>query len=223
MRNITAALGASTALALASPALAGLVTGTTDIQAMYAGFGFADAEAPDPFGFVDVATIADPVVGSLVLLGGSIPGTGSFSSRLEYAFDEGEDVFNFTAGLLAAPFTGTPFEYAVAGSRLDVTTETFLRISLRGLLSGSGAGRGYLNLFGDGSPVTLIAPSADEIAIDLIVGPGAYIILWGSIVGPLGGSAEFEGTLTLTSVPAPGSAALLVAAGLLTGIRRRRG
>jgi hypothetical protein len=40
--------------------------------------------------------------------------------------------------------------------------------------------------------------------------------------GPSGGSADFEGSVTLTLVPAPGAVALLAAAGLVL-TRRRRG
>jgi hypothetical protein len=91
------------------------------------------------------------------------------------------------------------------------------------MLEGSGGGLAGFNVLGDPVPPVFFAVTGDPVAYDLFLAAGTYSFAWGVLVGPTGGSARFEGEMSFVSVPAPGTAALLVTAGLLTGRRRRRG
>jgi hypothetical protein len=221
--TIRTSLAAATTLLVAAPALAG-ITFTPSVDLMIIGNGFVDAESPDPISGVDSALIAAPPEGSLLLMGGTVPGVGSFATRLEFdRLDDDRAVFAFDNQLTVSDLSGSGFEFAMSGSRVTITSETPLLVSLRGMLEGSGGGLAGFNVLGDPVPPVFFAVTGDPVAYDLFLAAGTYSFAWGALVGPTGGSARFEGEMSFVSVPAPGTAALLVAAGLVTGRRRRRG
>lgn len=209
------------ALALAAPAFAGISFGPS-VSRMAIGTGFIDAEAPDPFSAADSAVIDSPPVGSLLIMGGVFPGVGDFFAELSFSdVDDDRVVFSFSNGLNAAPFGGTGFEFAMSGNRLTFSAETEVLITLSGDLLTEGGGVAGLNVLGDAVPPVFFSDDG-LVEYAFRIGPGVHTIGWGALVSPAGGATGFEGTISFVAVPAPGSAALLVAAGLVTGRGRRR-
>jgi hypothetical protein len=209
------------ACGLAAPAFAGVSFGPS-ISRMLIGNGFVDVEAADPWGYTDSALIDSPPVGSTLIMGGIVPGVGDFFAELSFS-DEDADraVFSFSSGVNAVAFGGSGYEFAMSGNRVTFSTETELLVTLRGdLLTEGGGLAGFNVLNGSASPVFFSDDGIVEHSI--LLGPGVHTIGWGALVNPLGGATGFEGTVSFVAVPAPGSAALLIAASLVTGRRRRR-
>jgi hypothetical protein len=205
-----------------APAFAGIVGGTNTIDLMQTGSGYIDLENPGQDSFRDLTTIVNPPVGSFLFLGGVIPGVESFYGELGFeSINESVARFEFRNEIEVVPFALPDYEWAFSGNRLVFTTVVPVEIFLLGNLSVAGAGLGFLEVYGDDSPA-LVNPFGGEWGVFLTLGAGTHIIAWGAMSGPSGGSADFEGSVTLTLVPAPGAVALLAAAGLVL-TRRRRG
>lgn len=215
-------LASSVAVALASPALAGITFGGS-VGQMMVGVGFIDADAADPFDSTDSALIDLPPVGSYLLIGGQVPGIGVLASHLVFGEQLTDRlVFQFESVASVAEFGGTPYEAASAGNRVTITVDTEFVVSLRGTLMGSGAGLGAFNVVGDSLAPVYFTPSGDPIAYDRVFGPGTYTFGFGSLVGPAGGASDFMGEVSFIAIPAPGTAALLVVAAGMVSRRRRR-
>lgn len=209
-------------LLLASPALAG-ITFSTSIERMAIGVGYVNVGATDPFTSVDSAFIDQPPEGSFLLMGGTVPGVNAFAASLTLTgTPAGRADFSFANTAFAVDFSSTAFEYATSGSRVTITSDTDVLVSLNGTLDGSGAGTAVVNLLGGVVPPHFFAVTGTPISYAILLPAGTHSIGWGAVVLPSGGAAEFEGTMSFIAVPAPATAVLLVAAGGLVATRRRR-
>jgi hypothetical protein len=207
---------------IVTPALAGVTGGSNTIDLMQTGSGYIDLDNPGQDSFEDLTSIINPPVGSFLFLGGVIPGVESFYGELGFeSINESVARFEFRNEIEVVPFALPDYEWAFSGNRLVFTTVVPVEIFLLGNLSVAGAGLGFLEVYGDDSPA-LVNPFGGEWGVFLTLGAGTHTIAWGAMSGPSGGSADFEGSVTLTLVPAPGAVALLAAAGLVL-TRRRRG
>jgi hypothetical protein len=207
---------------LVAPAFAGIVGGTNTIDLMQTGSGYIDLENPGQDSFEDLTSIADPPVGSFLFLGGVIPGVESFFGELEFSsLSESTARFDFLNEIEVVPFALPDYEWAFSGNRLLFTTVVPVEVTLFGSLMTSGAGLGFLEIYGDDAD-PFVNPIGGEWGVSFTLGAGTHAIAWGAMSGPSGGAAEFAGSMTLTLIPAPGAVALLAAAGLILS-RRRRG
>ena len=217
--RIFAALAAASAVA---PALAGIIGGTNEITLMQTGSGYIDLNNPGQDSFRDLTSITNPPVGSLLFLGGVIPGVEAFYGRVEFlSVDATTARFGFRNEIEVIPFALPEYEWAFSGNRLSFTTVVPVELALYGELDVDGAGLGFLEVYGDGQN-PYVNPFGGDWGIGLTLAAGTHTIAWGAMSGPSGGFADFEGGITLTLVPAPGAVALLAAAGLVLP-RRRRG
>jgi len=217
------ALGASVAaatLAVAPTASAGLLFGGgNSIDLMQVGTGYIDVADPGQSEFTDLAQIFSPPVGSSLLLGGSIPGVESFYSELAFTNLDGPiATFEFESDI---DIESIPPEYDIsfAGSRLVFNTVVPVLLTLTGTVTSDGSASGFFYLYGTSAPIFLFG----TVNYTVEIGPGTTEIAWGVLgqdTSPTN-DAVFAGSLSLTLVPAPGAVALLAAAGLLAGRRRR--
>lgn len=209
-------------LLLASPALAG-ITFSTSIERMAIGVGYVDVGEPDPIASVDSAFIDQPPEGSFLLMGGTVPGVDAFAASLTLTgTPAGRADFSFANTVSAVDFGSTVFEYTISGSRVTITSDSEVLVSLTGTLEGSGAAVAAINVLGGVLPPHFFTVTGDPVSYALLLPAGTHTIGWGAIVGPSGGTAGFEGTVSFIAVPAPGTALLVVAAGALVATRRRR-
>lgn len=217
------ALGASVAaatLVVAPTASAGLLFGGgNSIDLMQVGTGYIDVADPGQSEFTDLAQIFSPPVGSSLLLGGSIPGVESFYSELAFTNLDGPiATFEFESDI---DIESIPPEYDIsfAGSRLVFNTVVPVLLTLTGTVTSDGSASGFFYLYGTSAPLFLFG----TVNYTVEIGPGTTEIAWGVLgqdTSPTN-DAVFAGSLSLTLVPAPGAVALLAAAGLLAGRRRR--
>jgi len=209
-------------LLVVAPASAGILAGSTDV--MLVGAGYIDEQDPSWENLADFATIADPPVGSFISVASGIPAVETFLSYLRFDGLSGNTaVFVFENTAQAAPFAaGSPYEAAFAGNRLTITSSFGFVITLQGTLLGTGAGRGGFNVLGGGEAPVIFDPAAGTVLYSRTIGAGTQTIGWSALVGPLGGTADFTGTMTVTFIPAPAAVSLLAISGLVGGGRRRR-
>jgi len=217
------ALGASVAaatLVVAPTASAGLLFGGgNSIDLMQVGTGYIDVADPGQSEFTDLAQIFSPPVGSSLLLGGSIPGVESFYSELAFTNLDGPiATFEFESDI---DIESIPPEYDIsfAGSRLVFNTVVPVLLTLTGTVTSDGSASGFFYLYGTSAPIFLFG----TVNYTVEIGPGTTEIAWGVLgqdTSPTN-DAVFAGSLSLTLVPAPGAVALLAAAGLIAGRRRR--
>lgn len=212
----------SLAVALASPALAGITFGGS-VGQMTIGVGFVDSEAPDPYFASDSATTANPPSGSYLTMGGWFPGRGVIRSGLVFSGSPSDRrVFTFENVLELSDFSSTSYDFAASGNEVILTSETEFIVSLRGTLLTSGGGGAGFDVLSDALAPVYFTGADNPIALDVTLGPGTYTFGWGATVGPAGGSAEFRGEMSFIAIPAPGTAALLMLAmGVMTSYRRR--
>jgi hypothetical protein len=209
---------AAASLGLAAFAQAGVVSG--EVQRMEAGAGFLDLDFPMPDPFFDLASIVTPPVGSFILVEESIPDIRAYRSRLGFMSIDGVDAnFDFENSMTLSPWHLGDYEFAFAANRLAFTSDLGVIVTLTGDLATSGTGYGFFEVGGDLAGLVTFGESM--VSYSVALGPGAQVISWGSLVGNAGGFADFEGTVTLTLVPGPGSFALFVAAGAVARRRRR--
>lgn len=207
---------------IAAPASAGFLVGNTD--AMIVGAGYIDLEDPSWENLADAALIENPPVGSFISVASGIPGVETFLSYLRFDGLSGNTaVFVFENIAQAAPFSpGSPYEAAFAGNRLTITSSIDFVITLQGTLLGTGAGRGGFNLIGSGESPVIFDPAAGPVLYSRTISAGTRTFGWSALVGPLGGTADFVGTMTVTFIPAPAAVSLLAITGFVGGRRRRR-
>jgi hypothetical protein len=213
------------AVAISGSAFAGIVGGSAGIDSMQVGRGYVDFQDPSGGG-ASTATIANPPVGSLLLLGGGIPNVERFLSVLEFTSAETDSsgslsTFDFRNELEVDPFEGPEFEFAFAGNRLEFTTAGSADFSFTASLDVSGGGAMFVYNYSTGALI-LVDESYEEVNVTVLFDAGTHTIAWGVLAGTGGGFGDLEGTATLFVVPAPGVAALLAMAGLVLGHRRRR-
>lgn len=209
-------------VAIASPALAG-ITFEGSVGQMLIGVGFVDNDASDPFDFTDSALIDNPPVGSYLAMGGWVPGVGTLVSDLKYRERLADRVvFEFENNLNILDFSSSPFEFAAAGNRVTLTSDTLFVVSLRGTLVGTGAAGAAFNVLSDSLAPVIFTPADSPIVFDVVLGPGTYTFGWGAVAAPAGGMSDFAGDISFIAIPAPGTAALLVVAAGMVSARRRR-
>ena len=124
-------------LLVVAPASAGILAGSTDV--MLVGAGYIDEQDPSWENLADIATIADPPVGSFISVASGIPAVETFLSYLRFDGLSGNTaVFVFENTAQAAPFAaGSPYEAAFAGNRLTITSSFGFVITLQGTLLGT--------------------------------------------------------------------------------------
>lgn len=209
---------------LVAPAWAGIVGGSNSIDLMETGAGYVDLKDPGNDDFHDVIGVENPPVGTNIFLEGFIPGVQAFSSDLTFTTITGSGNetarFDFENGLSVAPFALPDFEWAFAGNRLVFTTVVPVEVFLLGEVTVADSGLAFFGVYGDGEP-PLVNPIGGVWGVSRTLAAGTHTIAWGAMAGPSGGSASFNGFLTLTLVPAPGAVALLATAGLVLPRRRR--
>lgn len=180
------------------------------------------------------------------VLGGSLPSQGTWIAGMSYDSMAGAmSTFTFTTQVSANAFAlgaggvdGSDYTTAAASVTINNTQQVSVSWHSNAFTA-SGAGDAFIAIclsppdpVGDEpeQPSTLVyfqRFSASSGAIDITVlldaiGPGSqYVIGWGAGAGMGGGSASFDGQFTVTTVPAPGAACLLVAALCRVGRRRR--
>lgn len=187
---------------------------------MQAGAGFLDLDHPVPDPFADLVTIASPPVLSHLRIEEMVPDIRSYHSELAFfSIDGPVATFGFDDAIVLAPWHLGEYEFAFAGSRLAFTSELGVIVTLTGELVASGTGYGFFDVGGDLEGLVTFGESM--VSYTTTLGPGLQTIAWGSIVGNAGGYAGFEGTVTLTLIPGPGSLALFAAAGAIARRRRR--
>lgn len=213
-----AAIGLAT-----TSASAGVVGGNHTIEYMQIASGFIDIENPSSSTFTDFTTIHDPPVGSFLDLQATIPGTRSFVGGLDFISCDGVvSRFDFEFEAETVPFDASGLEFFFSGGRIDVTSSVEFRVTLQGLVGGSGGGLAFLYDYDDAAP-HLFFPSSEPVDFGVTFAAGSHRIAWGALVDATGGDADLGGTLTFTFVPGPGAIALLgLATGALRGSRRRR-
>jgi len=217
------ALGTSVAAAtlmVSSTVSAGILFGgDNSIDLMQVGHRYINTADPGEIEFTDLAQIFSPPVGSSLLLGGSIPGVEAFYSDLTFTSLVGPTAtFEFESDIDIETIP-PEFEISFAGSRLVFNTVVPVLLTLTGTVTSDGSASGFFYLYGTAVPVFLF----DSVNYSVEIGPGTTAIAWGVLgrdTSPTN-DAVFAGSLSLTLVPAPGAVALLAAAGLIAGRRRR--
>lgn len=209
---------------MVAPAWAGIVGGPNSIDLLQTGSGYVDLDNPGNDSFQDVISVVDPPVGSFLFLDGGIPGVEAFASEIEFtsitgAFGETAR-FDFENDITVVPFALPEFEWAFAGNRLQFTTVVPVEVFLFGAVTTAGGGLAFFEIYGDGAG-PFINPVSSDWGVSVVLGAGTHKIAWGAMAGPSGGSAGFDGFVTLTLVPTPGAVALLAAAGVVLPRRRR--
>lgn len=213
---------------VAAPAFAGVVGGTGSVDFMQTGIGYVDLEAGTEQ-FEQLVTLVNPPVGSYLLLGGGIPGVETFFGGIEFLSVEGPVArFASTNSIEVDPFAFPENEWAFAGNRVQFTTDVPVEVNLDAILNPEspggfldGAGVGFLEIYGDSSG-PFINPVSGAWNLKFVLAAGTHTLAWGALCGPAGGSAELDGVLSLTLIPAPGALALLAVAGLVGNRRRGR-
>lgn len=214
------------AAAITGTTFAGIVSTPADFASMQVGRGFLDVQ--NPFGSgVNTATIANPPVGSFLLIGSGIPNVERFLSVLEftevYATPDGHaSRFDFRNEIEVDPFASSAFEFAFAGNRLEFTADAPTSFTVAGSVSIAGGGALFVYDYADPQSLFIMDVPLEAFAYSFTLDAGSHTIAWGVLAEPEGGLAEWEGSASVLVVPAPAAAVLLVMAGLVAGHRRRR-
>jgi hypothetical protein len=222
-------LSASVTIGMVGSASAGFFAGgdgpSGTIDQMMVGDGYFDFSTGGGFDFVDIVSVSNPPLGTVVDLFVDIPGVETTGALLEWTAVDGNTV-TFNSATLLELYSGLPdgFDGAFAGQRLTFTTSVAVELNISSLLSTQGNGVGFFYNYyqpGNYEPVLFFGDFDYSITLEA----GTSTIAWG-VLGALDeagnpATAEMLSTVSLTLVPAPGSIALLGVAGLL-GARRRR-
>jgi hypothetical protein len=221
-------LSASVTIGMVGSASAGFFAGgdgpSGTIDQMMVGDGYFAFSTGGEFDFVDIVSVSNPPLGTVVDLFVDIPGTETTGALLEWTAVDGNTV-TFNSATLLELYSGLPagFDGAFAGQRLTFTTSVAVELNISSLLSTQGNGVGFFYNYqpGNNEPVLFFGDFDYSITLEA----GTSTIAWG-VLGSLDeagnpATAEMLSTVSLTLVPAPGSIALLGVAGLL-GARRRR-
>ncbi|MGA1399370.1 MAG: PEP-CTERM sorting domain-containing protein [Phycisphaerales bacterium] len=221
-------LSASATICMVGSASAGFFAGGDgpygNIDQMMVGDGYFDFSTGGGFDFVDIVSVSDPPLGTVVDLFVDIPGVETTGALLEWTASDGATA-TFNSATLLELYSGLPagFDGAFAGQRLTFTTSVAVELNISSLLSTQGNGVGFFYNYQPGNyePVLFFGDFDYSITLEA----GTSTIAWG-VLGALDeagnpATAEMLSTVSLTLVPAPGSIALLGVAGLL-GARRRR-
>jgi hypothetical protein len=220
-------LSASVTIGMVGSASAGFFAGgdgpSGTIDQMMVGDGYFDFSTGGGFDFVDIVSVSNPPLGTVVDLFVDIPGAETTGALLEWTAVDGNTV-TFNSATLLELYSGLPdgFDGAFAGQRLTFTTSVAVEVNISSLLSTQGNGVGFFYNYQPGyEPVIFFGDFDYSITLEA----GTSTIAWG-VLGALDeagnpATAEMLSTVSLTLVPAPGSIALLGVAGLL-GARRRR-
>jgi len=226
--RLAGVLSASAATCMVGTASAGFFFGgdgpSGTIDQMMVGDGYFDFTAGGAFDFVDIVSVSNPPLGTVVDLYVDIPGVETTGALLEWSAVDGDTV-TFDSATLLELYSGLPdgFDGAFAGQRLIFTTSVAVEVNLASTLSTQGNGVGFFYNYQPGNYEPVIFFGDFDYSITLEAGTNT--IAWG-VLGALDevgnpAMAEMLSTVSLTLVPAPGSVALLGVAGLL-GARRRR-
>ncbi len=221
-------LSASATICMVGSASAGFFAGgdgpSGTIDQMMVGDGYFDFSTGGGFDFVDIVSVSNPPLGTVVDLFVDIPGVETTGALLEWTAVDGNTV-TFNSATLLELYSGLPagFDGAFAGQRLTFTTSVAVELNISSLLSTQGNGVGFFYNYQPGNYEPVIFFGDFDYSITLEAGTST--IAWG-VLGALDeagnpATAEMLSTVSLTLVPAPGSIALLGVAGLL-GARRRR-
>ncbi len=221
-------LSASVTIGMVGSASAGFFAGgdgpSGTIDQMMVGDGYFDFSTGGGFDFVDIVSVSNPPLGTVVDLFVDIPGVETTGALLEWTAVDGNTV-TFNSATLLELYSGLPdgFDGAFAGQRLTFTTSVAVELNLASTLSTQGNGVGFFYNYQPGNYEPVIFFGDFDYSITLEAGTST--IAWG-VLGALDeagnpATAEMLSTVSLTLVPAPGSIALLGVAGLL-GARRRR-
>ncbi len=221
-------LSASVTIGMVGSASAGFFAGgdgpSGTIDQMMVGDGYFDFSTGGGFDFVDIVSVSNPPLGTVVDLFVDIPGVETTGALLEWTAVDGNTV-TFNSATLLELYSGLPdgFDGAFAGQRLTFTTSVAVEVNISSLLSTQGNGVGFFYNYQPGNYEPVIFFGDFDYSITLEAGTNT--IAWG-VLGSLDDAgnpamAEMLSTVSLTLVPAPGSIALLGVAGLL-GARRRR-
>jgi hypothetical protein len=221
-------LSASVTIGMVGSASAGFFAGgdgpSGTIDQMMVGDGYFDFSTGGGFDFVDIVSVSNPPLGTVVDLFVEIPGVETTGALLEWTAVDGNTA-TFNSATLLELYSGLPagFDGAFAGQRLTFTTSVAVELNISSLLSTQGNGVGFFYNYQPGNyePVLFFGDFDYSITLEA----GTSTIAWG-VLGALDeagnpATAEMLSTVSLTLVPAPGSIALLGVAGLL-GARRRR-
>lgn len=210
-----------------APVFAGVVGGTGSVDFMQTGVGYVDLEAGSEQ-FNQLVTLMSPPVGSYLVLGSGIPSVGTFFGQLEFTSVEGPVARFFSnSRLTVQPFAFPENEWAFTGHRVQFTTDVPVAVNFEAVLNPeppgflANAGVGFLEIYGDSSG-PFINPISGAWNLNFVLEAGTHTLAWGAMCGPTGGSAELQGMISLTLVPAPGALALLAVAGLVGNRRRGR-
>ena len=180
------------------------------------------------------------------MIGGSIPSQGSWIAGMSYDSMVGaKSTFTFNTQIAANAFSPgvggvTGSNYSVAAASVTLNNTQQISVSWHSTaFTASGAGDAFISIclmppdpVGDDpeQPSSMVyfqrfSASSGPLDITMLleaIGTGsAYVIGWGSGSGMAGGIASFDGEFTVTTVPAPGAAALIGLAGLVATRRRR--
>jgi hypothetical protein len=226
--RLAGVLSASAATCMVGTASAGFFFGgdgpSGTIDQMMVGDGYFDFTAGGAFDFVDIVSVSNPPLGTVVDLFVDIPGVETTGALLEWSAVDGDTV-TFDSATLLDLQAGVPEGYdgAFAGQRLIFTTSVAVEVNLASTLSTQGNGVGFFYNYQPDNYEPVIFFGDFDYSITLEAGTNT--IAWG-VLGSLDDAgnpamAEMLSTVSLTLVPAPGSIALLGVAGLL-GARRRR-
>lgn len=221
-------LSASATICMVGSASAGFFAGgdgpSGTIDQMMVGDGYFDFSTGGGFDFVDIVSVSNPPLGTVVDLFVDIPGVETTGALLEWTAVDGNTA-TFNSATLLELYSGLPagFDGAFAGQRLTFTTSVAVELNISSLLSTQGNGVGFFYNYQPGNYEPVIFFGDFDYSITLEAGTST--IAWG-VLGALDeagnpATAEMLSTVSLTLVPAPGSIALLGVAGLL-GARRRR-
>ena len=221
-------LSASVTIGMVGSASAGFFAGgdgpSGTIDQMMVGDGYFDFSTGGGFDFVDIVSVSNPPLGTVVDLFVDIPGVETTGALLEWTAADGATA-TFNSATLLELYSGLPagFDGAFAGQRLTFTTSVAVEVNISSLLSTQGNGVGFFYNYQPDNYEPVIFFGDFDYSITLEAGTST--IAWG-VLGALDeagnpATAEMLSTVSLTLVPAPGSIALLGVAGLL-GARRRR-
>ena len=226
--RLAGVLSASAATCMVGTASAGFFFGgdgpSGTFDQMMVGDGYFDFSTGGGFDFVDIVSVSNPPLGTVVDLFVDIPGVETTGALLEWTAVDGNTA-TFNSATLLELYSGLPagFDGAFAGQRLTFTTSVAVELNISSLLSTQGNGVGFFYNYqpGNNEPVLFFGDFDYSITLEA----GTSTIAWG-VLGALDeagnpATAEMLSTVSLTLVPAPGSIALLGVAGLL-GARRRR-
>lgn len=221
-------LSASATICMVGSASAGFFAGgdgpSGTIDQMMVGDGYFSFSTGGGFEFVDIVSVSNPPLGTVVDLFVDVPGVETTGALLEWTASDGATA-TFNSATLLELYSGLPagFDGASAGQRLTFTTSVAVEVNISSLLSTQGNGVGFFYNYQPGNYEPVIFFGDFDYSITLEAGTST--IAWG-VLGALDeagnpATAEMLSTVSLTLVPAPGSIALLGVAGLL-GARRRR-